>query len=163
MDAMDQTFATDVPKGAILLCSKSWVAYVWLVFIAGLAVFCAPLLWTWNPWAGVAAGAVSFAFVLYNVLHTHSCKLYCDDVGVWVQQGVMPWNKGVVGVKWRDIDEATYRQSLASWLTRSHTLRVGHRFTRSSEIQLTNMSGAREAVVRVNTKLMSMIQDQRFN
>lgn len=43
-------------------------------------------------------------------LDLRAVHLYCGDVGVWVYSGVLPWNKGVAGVKWRNLDEAVYFQ-----------------------------------------------------
>lgn len=53
---------------------------------------------------------------------------------IWVYSGVLPWSKGVAGIKWRDLDEAVYFQGPVSGALRSYCLRIGHRFTKSSEI-----------------------------
>ena len=58
---------------------------------------------------------------------------------VWAYSGVLPWKKGVAGVKWRDMDEATFEQGFWSWITGSYTVRIGHRFTKASEIVLTDI------------------------
>ena len=66
------------------------------------------------------------------------------------------------GVKWRDMDEATYVQSFRSWLLRSWTIRVGHRFTKASEIVLTDMARGREAVALINARHQALIRDDRL-
>jgi hypothetical protein len=91
-----------------------------------------------------------------------SVQLYYDDVGVWLYSGILPWSKGVRGVKWRDMDEAVYMQSFGSWLLRSWTIRVGHRFTKASEITLTSMARGREAVAIINQQHQRLIGDDRL-
>jgi hypothetical protein len=158
---MDQNIATDVSAGATFLCAKSWIAYLWLVLVAAMLMVALPFVYQWNMWAAIAMMAVGWTFIGYNALHTYSQRLYCDHLGVWLQIGFLPWNKGIVGVKWRDIDEATFSQNLFSWIFRSHTIRIGHRFTRSSEIYLPSMSNGKETVVFINTKLMGLIQENQ--
>lgn len=54
-------------------------------------------------------------------------------------------------MKWRDIDEAAFFQGLWSWLFKSYTIRVGHRFTKSSELVLSHMARGHDAAMHVNT------------
>jgi hypothetical protein len=89
-------------------------------------------------------------------------QIYYDDAGVWLYSGVLPWARGVRGVKWRDMDEAVYVQSFRSWLLRSWTIRVGHRFTKGSEILLAHMARGREAVTLINERHQQMIRDDRL-
>ncbi len=81
-----------------------------------------------------------------------------DDLGVWVHAGVLPWKKGVSGVKWRDMDEATFVNGFTSWATRSYTVRIGHRFTKDSEIVLTNIARGKDAVAIVNARHQALIR-----
>ncbi len=85
-------------------------------------------------------------------------QLYYDDFGVWVTSGVLPWQKGVSGVKWRDMDEATYEQGFLSWITRSYTVRIGHRFTKASEIRLTNIARGKDVMGIIATRQQAMIR-----
>ena len=62
---------------------------------------------------------------------------------MWTYSGILPWKKGVSGVKWRDMDEATFVPGFWSWITGSYTVCIGHRFTKANEIVLTNI-GARQ-------------------
>lgn len=86
-----------------------------------------------------------------------------DDLGVWVFWGILPWNKGTEGVKWRDIDEAVYFPDLWSWLGKSYTVRVGHRFTKEREIFLSNMANGKEAVQTINAKHAELIRLKQIN
>jgi hypothetical protein len=75
-----------------------------------------------------------------------------------VHSGVLPWKKGIAGVKWRDMDEATYINGFKSWATGSYTIRVKHRFTRGSEIVLTNIARGKQAVALLNARHQELIR-----
>jgi hypothetical protein len=142
---------------------KSWMAYAGVVALAVVLFAGAlPLSFLWNE---IAAGVVlvtSAALVAYQFLLVRSVQLYYDDVGVWVFSGVLPWKKGVSGVKWRDMDDATYVNGFVSWATRSYTVRIGHRFTKESEIVLHHIAGGRKAVERINALHQDMIRSAAF-
>jgi hypothetical protein len=130
---------------------KSWLAYAGVIAL-GVALFfvALPLAFLWNDIAAACVLAASALLVAYRFLSVRSVQLYYDDVGVWVVSGVLPWKKGVAGVKWRDMDEATFVNGFVSWATRSYTVRIGHRFTRDSEIVLHHIAHGRKAVEAVN-------------
>ncbi len=138
---------------------KSWVAYLGLLLLAALLFGVAlPVTFLWNEIAAGVVMALSVGIVGYRFLTLRSVVLYYDDVGVWVFSGVLPWKKGIVGVKWRDMDEATFEQGFWSWISRSYTIRIGHRFTKASEIRLTDIGGGKDAVGTLNAKQQAMIR-----
>ena len=128
----------------------SWLAYlqVTVVFmiLAALAVSLAAL----NQALGVIAVFAALALYAYQVVYLRSMVLFTNDDGVWLYRGILPWNKGIVGVKWRDIEDAVFYTGFLSWAFNSYTLRVGHRFTKSSELTLNNVKFGREAVAHIN-------------
>jgi hypothetical protein len=133
------------------LGGKAWTAYVRIIFIGLALLFIAtPVAWAASAATGVVVLVASLAFVAYQFLLLKSFHLYFDEVGVWVYSGIMPWNKGIGGVKWRDLDEAVYFQSIGSWLFKSYSIRIGHRFTKSSEILLSHWARGHEAVMAIN-------------
>jgi hypothetical protein len=144
---MEQDNASTAAAGAHVVGVKSPLAYLGTLVLAALLFFgLLPLAFMWNQ---IAAGAVlvgSALLVGYRLLLLRSVRLYYDEVGVWTYSGVLPWAKGLAGVKWRDMDEATFSPGFWSWLTGSYTVRIGHRFTRSSEIVLTNIARGKAAV-----------------
>lgn len=79
----------------------------------------------------------ALAIGVYRILLLKSVHLYTDDVGVWLFRGILPWSKGVRGFKWRDIEDAMYYTGFLSWMFRSYTARIGHRFTRQVRFSLT--------------------------
>ena len=139
---------------------KSWIAYLGLLVLAALLFGVAlPLAFTYgNEMAAAAVMAGSTAIVGYRFLVLRSVQLYYDDVGVWVYSGVLPWKKGLAGVKWRDMDEASFEPGFWSWISRSYTIRIGHRFTKASEIRLTDIGGGKDAVGALNAKHQAMIR-----
>ena len=86
----------------------------------------------------------------YRILLVRSVHLYADSKGVWLYRGILPWNRGVVGVKWRDMEDAAFTSGFSSWLFNSYTVRVGNRFSQQSEILVHNIADGREAVNRLN-------------
>ena len=138
---------------------KSWLAYAG---VAALAVILfgvlLPLAFLWHELAALAVLVLSALLVAYEFLLVRSVQLYLDDLGVWVHSGVLPWKKGIAGVKWRDMDEASFVNGFTSWLTRSYTIRVRHRFTQGSEIVLTNIAHGKEAVALINARHQELIR-----
>ena len=157
---MEQENGAIMSANAKLLGGKSWTAYfsIGLAAILLLAIL-APLAWYGSWIAGVAVLALALPFFAYQILLVRSYKLYCDEVGVWVYSGILPWKKGVKGVKWRDLDEALYFQTFGSWLFNSYSIRIGHRFTKSSEIFLTNMARGNESAIAINAHLHELVRN----
>ena len=147
------------PSKVQVIGVKSWLAYAG---VAALAVVLfgvlLPLAFLWHEMAALAVLVLSALLVGYQFLLVRSVQLYMDDLGVWVHAGVLPWKKGVSGVKWRDMDEATFVNGFTSWATRSYTVRIGHRFTKDSEIVLTNIARGKDAVAGVNARHQALIR-----
>jgi hypothetical protein len=141
----------------------SWLAYVSTVltiaFFIGISISIGG--WTLNNAQTDAAfrfGMTVSVFVLvlslcicvYKILILSSVQVYKDDVGVWLYRGILPWSKGVRGVKWRDIEDAMYYTGFSSWMFRSYTVRIGHRFTKTSEIYVHHLAQGQNAVENIN-------------
>jgi hypothetical protein len=156
---MEEDNAARPSANAHVVGVKSWIAYVGITLLAALLFFgLLPLAFMWNQ---LAAGAVlvgSAIVVGYQLLMLRSVQLYYDDIGVWVYSGVLPWKKGLSGVKWRDMDEATFVPGFWSWITRSYTIRIGHRFTKASEIWLTQIANGKDAVTTLNARQQELIR-----
>lgn len=156
---MEEDIAAGAPPRAHVIGVKSWIAYAGLALLAALLFFgLLPLAFVWNQAAAAAVLVASALLVGYRFLLVRSVQLYYDDVGVWLYSGVLPWKKGVSGVKWRDMDEATFVNGFWSWATRSYTVRIGHRFTKDSEIVLTNIARGKDAVATINARLQELIR-----
>ncbi|WP_413732810.1 hypothetical protein [Sodalis sp. RH20] len=157
MDQGDVTFAVQQPAQDVFYLS--WVAYIRPVVLF-LVMGAIGLI------VSQSARDANFILVGYGILFVAIIKViydfawrrrfvfYYDDDGVWVFRGLLPWKKGVGGVKWRDIDEATFDTGFFSWLTKSYRVRVGHRFTQSNEILVTHIKRGNQAAAVINQKLM---------
>jgi hypothetical protein len=152
-----------VSTGAITLCGKSWTAYVGIALRAVLLlVLCSIVIYRFRDYWQIAALIllVGFVFIAYQVMLLHSVRLYYDDAGVWIYSGILPWKRGVAGVKWRDLDEATFANSFWSWISGSYTVQLKHRFTKALEIGETNMARGKQAVVTINQQLQQRISQE---
>lgn len=156
---MEEDNAAAITSSATLLCGKAWTAYIGIVIVALILFLGAlPMAFQFSELAAAAVLALSTLLVGYRVLLIRSYQLYYDDVGVWLSSGILPWSKGVSGVKWRDMDEATFMPGFFSWLFKSYTIRIGHRFTKTSEIVLTSMARGKDAVLALNARQQEMIR-----
>jgi len=156
---MNQDNSRSVPADVQRLGGKSWTAYVRVVIFGLVALLLVtPVMFSLSPIIGSIALLASVALAVYQVMLLRSYQLYFDDIGVWVYLGVFPWNRGASGVKWRDLDEATYFQSMGSWLFKSYSIRIGHRFTKSSEILLTHWRRGHEAVMTINDEHQKLVR-----
>lgn len=156
---MDDTNAGNTSGQAQVIGRKSWLAYfgvavLALILLGGVL----PLAFRWNDTAAACVLAASGVILFYRIALLRSVLLYVDDAGVWVHAGVLPWKRGVTGVKWRDMDEATYAQGFWSWLTRSYMVRIGHRFTKANEIVLSNIGGGKQAVATINARHQALVR-----
>jgi hypothetical protein len=161
---MDQGITSHITKDATALGGKSWTAYLRLAIITLVAVIVsAALMHYTHAWIGLVVLLLALLHVGYQFAVIRSYRLYFDDVGVWLYSGILPWNKGIAGVKWRDLDEAVFYQSMWSWISKSYSIRIGHRFTKSSEIMLDHWARGNDAVVAINEHHQAMIRAGALN
>jgi hypothetical protein len=139
-EQMDSDNVIAFPSKGEWIAKKSWVAYIGVGLIALLLFFIAvPVAWSIHWIAGLIVLVVSALFVGYRVLLLRSYELYFDDVGIWVSSGVFPWEQGVYGVKWRDVDSAFWTPTFWSWLFKSYSIEVKRRLETYSGIYLEHM------------------------
>ena len=156
---MEEDNASAPPDRAHVVGTKSWIAYFGTLVLAALLFFgLLPVAFMWNEIAAGVVFIVSALVVGYRLLLLRSVQLYYDDVGVWSYSGVLPWKKGVSGVKWRDMDEATFEPGFWNWVTGSYTVRIGHRYTKGSEIVLTNIGRGKAAVTTLNAYQQELLR-----
>ena len=162
-DTLSDTFSTQVGPAAVGSYFVSWTGHVQptvitLVFVAiGLAIAWALCL------IGMAWIIGWVSLYAYGFLVRRSLKLYADENGVWVFKGILPWAKGTSGVKWRDLDEAVFFPGFFGWVFKSYQLRIGHRFTKSSEIVLGHIRGGDTAVQEINQLHIEMVRNSEID
>lgn len=162
---MDQDKNTDTTPQITSLGKKSWTAYV-RATLAGivLCLVVTPIMWAGgHPIAGIAVLVASLAFVVYRYLYLKSFHLYFDDSGVWIYSGVFPWDRGSYGMNWRDIEGAVFQKSMRSWLFKSYSISVRHRFDKSGVINFEHCSRGHEAVMAINERHDELIKANAIN
>lgn len=138
----------------------SWLAYLRPLFFFGVMLFLSFLLGGIHV-AFIYAGAVlAVSTLAYKIMVLRSVILFVNDEGVWVYSGVLPWSKGIGGVRWRDVEDARYTPSFLGWALKSYTVKVGHRFTRGNEIILSSVKQGNKAVEQINGLHGSYLQDE---
>jgi hypothetical protein len=163
------------PRPRTRVYRLSWLAYVnvilkLLAFIAvsvgigwwALSLAHTELTYQLGIAASVAVLLVALAVCVYNILYLKSVRLYTDDIGVWLYRGILPWSKGVLGVKWRDMEDAMYYTGFFNWMFRSYRVRIGHRFTKTSEIFLNNLAQGHKAVEHINQLHQSTLKAEQI-
>lgn len=130
----------------------SWLAYIRPLVVSGVMGLIGLILSGLfeRQWIIVVAVGLAIAWLVYQVLYIRSVRLYTDEAGVWLYQGVLPWQKGFFGVKWRDVDGALYRKGFISWACRSYAVQVGHRYTKSNELFVPHVVRGNQFVEHVN-------------
>lgn len=151
--------AAIVVDGVHVVGSKSWLSYGATALLAALLFFGAlPFAFRWGDLVAGGVLALSALLLAYRLASTRSVVLYYDDAGIWVYAGVLPWRRGVTGIKWRDVDQAAFEPGFWSWVTRSWTVQVSHRHTRVNAILLTNIGGGKLAVATLNARHQQWLQ-----
>ncbi|WP_447893841.1 hypothetical protein [Vreelandella sp. GE22] len=132
----------------------SWLAY-FKPFFMGIVVAIAGLFISgmvgqpWLSWVALLAGIASF---IYHIIYVRSVRIFVNDAGVWYDEGVFPWQKGMRGVKWRDLDSAVFITNFVSWALRSYTVHLGHRYTKDSEIHIRHVKNGNQFAEMVNAE-----------
>jgi hypothetical protein len=151
VDAVDEQGMDEDACDAHVRARLSWTAYVAPTLQLGLWLGVAvPLAFAAHAVAGLAVAIVGLTFAAYRFAFLRSVVLFSDDEGVWVQRGVLPWDTGAYGVKWRDLDEAVFFPGLLDWLTRSYTVVLRHRFTKEAEVALAHVAQGDQVVMAIN-------------
>lgn len=150
--------------GQIDLGRKSWTAYVGIfLFTIGWFLVVPVVAWSFSWIWGTLSALIMVIFLIHKILLLRSYNLFFDKEGIWIKWGFLPWQKGLAGVKWRDLDGAVCYQTMTSWLFKSYTIRVGHRFTRSSEIFLRHIKNGHFAMAQINSHHDNLIRHKKLH
>lgn len=138
--------------------SLSWVAYVRPAILFSLLAAIGLIV-------SQSARDATLILVGYGILFFAIVKLigdialrrrvlfYYDREGVWLYRGVTFWNKGVSGLPWTDITDASYSGGLFSVLTQSYSVRVEHHDQPEKDIVLAHIKHGKQAIAVINRKL----------
>lgn len=155
---MDQENTNITAKNVQELGGKSWTAYIWTGIVALILLAVSAVAFVGNIFAGLIVLALCTLVIFLKYLSIKSHRLYMDDIGVWRSSGILPWTKGTSGVKWRDLDEAVFFKSMFSWMFKSYSIRIGHRFTKDSEVFLDHWDRGDQAVMAINARHQELVR-----
>lgn len=150
---------TSINPNAVCIGKKSWVAYNYAISFVAVSTFFLTAIG--QAIAGpkgailVLIGCIGWgATFLYAISY---CRIFIDSEGIWARSGILPWNKGYAGVKWRDLDEAVYQPGLVSWLFDSYTVVLTHRYSKQFELRMNHIAKGREIASRINATHSQLI------
>jgi hypothetical protein len=155
---MDQENTNTTATNVVELGGKSWTAYIWTGIFTIVLVILASMFLYANIIGGLIVSSVFTIGIVLRICSIKSHRLYMDDIGVWRSSGILPWTKGTSGVKWRDLDEAVFFKSLFSWMFKSYSIRIGHRFTKDSEVFLDHWNRGDKAVMAINARHQDLVR-----
>ena len=134
----------------------SWVAYIRLGIRFLIAAVIILLITAFIPVGDILKTIFSLGslvgYLVYDIMYVRSMKLYTDEDGVWLFQGVFPWQKSVSGVLWRDLDSAVFFPNFFSWICRSYNIGLQHRHTKSTEVLLRDIHRGQQVVEFINAE-----------
>lgn len=102
---------SDAAERPLLSYRQSWLAWAGPVLMLLVCVALCVAGQRYMPeffWIFAGVGALLVLCMVYRVLLVRSVHLYADSKGVWLYRGILPWNRGAVGVKWRDMEDAAF-------------------------------------------------------
>lgn len=140
-------------ENALLQCRLSWTVYVrqlvMLALLWGVALGAQRYMpqWVLPVWGVVGLLSV---VIVYTLCWLRTVRLVATPSGVWLYRGILPWRRGAVGIKWRDMEDAAFVPGFGSWLLNTYDIRVGNRFARSHDLVMNHAYGGREVVTRLN-------------
>lgn len=160
-----EVYAPDTDERSLVYV-LSWTAYARLLFALVVRIVLFMLAYTLAIWvfkikhtdllakAGVyVMFALPLAWTVYDFLYLRTMKLYVDQRGVWLYQGLFPWATGLHGARWEQIGEASFTQSFLSWAFKSYSVCVTHRYTGAAEIFVPHIRDGHIAVQTINQLL----------
>lgn len=142
----------------------SWLAYVrpvvtfLIILLIGLAMSGSrTTVFSILGYIVIIAALINF---ICNILFLKTLRVWFNEDGVWLFCGVFPWTKGTVGTTWRDISDAIFFTGFISWVTKSFKIRIGHRFTKTSELIIPHIKNGNMAVMQINEIIKTKHREQ---
>ncbi len=146
-----------------MVWKKSWVAYVasavfWLFCFAIFSAIGFAVVYFMDVAdrkavmikVMVVLGVIIFLRFILSILSIKSYRLFCTDEGVVLTYGIFPWTKTVNSIRWRDLDAATYYLSAISWISKSYSVTLRHRYTQEIAVAMVDVANGDKAVTMIN-------------
>lgn len=132
----------------------SWIAYVkmclrHLVFIAivvyGVKYFLPQFFWS----IIVIFGIFELINCALRFLSLRAQYVFMDERGVWFHRGIFPWSKGINGIIWNDCGGAMFQQGFWSYILKTYTVFITHKYTESAQIAVSDIYNGKEFCAEV--------------
>lgn len=111
----------------------------------------------------VVWGIVTVIIGIFVFFSMRKIMFYYDNEGLWFSSGILPWRKGVNGIKWRDLDEALYSSGFLGWAFNSYYVVISHRFTKGVEISMKDIKYGNIFVQEVNEAHQKHIENNHLD
>lgn len=140
----------------------SWVVYI-QYFVIGVLLYLfivSSVFSVISGLLGLALGKVTAQSLFYGLtllylsgfgwvmFQLSRCHAYVDETGVWYYSGLLPWAKGIRGIRWENFDQVQYGQSVFGWAAHSYTVYLLDRYGRTVTIR--NLYNGRDWSAVVN-------------
>ena len=102
---------------------------------------------------------LAFVIVIFNYLNYTHQKLVIDDSGVYQMGGFMPWNNGIRGLDWKEIEHAYFYDNFFSWSFQSYSISLKRRFSDNS-VFFNDIHRGKKAVSDINDILQQRQEEQ---
>lgn len=138
----------------------SWVAYIKPVLFACLLVFIGMIFKRDSNLFFICMCAAAVLYFFYTAAYLRKVSLFFDRSGVWIYTGVFPWNSGISGMRWRDIEDASYTPGLLNWIFRSYSISVNHRFAGKQGLSVFSVHHGDKAAMMINEQIGHYLNTQ---
>jgi hypothetical protein len=80
-------------------------------------------------------------FLMHTFLIYRAWRKYMriDENGVWYYQGIFPWTVTADGLTWKNLERGWLIQGFSSWVLRSWTVRIIHRYNSDKRFDVKHM------------------------
>ncbi|GHV05617.1 hypothetical protein AGMMS50229_08990 [Campylobacterota bacterium] len=106
----------------------------------------------------IALIAFGVILLIYRFYWLRRVVLYTNEDGVWLSRGLLHRKKGI---KWDDIDSASFQSFSLSWVLQTYTVTVAHKLTENSGIVQKSIFRGKAAVSHINKLHAEYIKTQQ--
>jgi len=156
----EQTAGDDNPVASkVAVYRQSWVAYVYPVCWRLILILTGVWLTNYSWMVGAIVVAVFTVGMGLKIIYIAKTRLRIDGDGVWIHSGIFPWNRGIRGIKWRDVEDASFSTGFIGWLLKSRLVFIGHRSNKIGTLFLNHVKHGDQAVMHINNLHIKMLEN----
>lgn len=141
----------------------SWIAYMKPLLFSGVLVFIGMIFKRDSSLFFYAMCGAAALYLVYTVAYLRKISLFFDRSGVWIYSGLFPWDSGISGMRWRDIEDASYRPGLINWIFKTYSVSVNHRFAGKQGLNVFNVHHGDKAAMMINQQIGHYLNQRDTN